>query len=189
MTCMIDLPLGVSFFNDIARDCRHDCRFPRSDFHLSGILEGLQILVLEDEFLIAMDVEQLCRDHGALDVAVARSLEEIADGLAFDAAIVDVLLGGVSTFDFAARLAVRQAFRIRLGLFGQCRGDEALSRRRHDRQTLFGKRSRRSRRGRLRPPPGVTPRLIPSPATRSRRGRNRPRRKSAVCPEAAYARG
>jgi DNA-binding response OmpR family regulator len=71
---------------------------------LSGILDGLRILVLEDEFLIAMDVEQLCRDHGAFDVTVARSMEEIADGLDFDAAIVDVLLGGVSTFDFAARI-------------------------------------------------------------------------------------
>src|SRR6187402_461637 len=94
----------MSFFNDITLDCRHDCPFPRSDWQLSGILEGLRILVLEDEFLIAMDVEQLCRDHGAVDVAVARSLEEIADDLAFDAAIVDLLLGGVSTFDFAARM-------------------------------------------------------------------------------------
>lgn len=68
------------------------------------MLEGLRILVLEDEFLIAMDVEQLCRDHGAVNVAVARSLEEIGDGSDFDAAIIDMLLDGVSTLDFAARL-------------------------------------------------------------------------------------
>jgi DNA-binding response OmpR family regulator len=68
------------------------------------MLEGLRILVLEDEFLIAMDVEQLCRDHGAVDVIVARSLEEIGDGFDFDAAIIDVLLGGISTFGFATRL-------------------------------------------------------------------------------------
>jgi CheY-like chemotaxis protein len=71
---------------------------------LSGMLEGLRILVLEDEFLIAMDVEQLCRDHGAVDVTVARSLEEIGEGLDVDAAIIDVLLNGVSTLDFAAGL-------------------------------------------------------------------------------------
>lgn len=71
---------------------------------LSGLLEGLRILVLEDELLIAMDVEQLCRDHGAVHVAVAAGLEEIADTLDFDAAIIDVLLGGVSTFGFAATL-------------------------------------------------------------------------------------
>ena len=71
---------------------------------LSGMLEGLRILVLEDEFLIAMDVEQLCRDHGALDVTVARSLEEIGGGVDVDAAIIDVLLDGVPTLDFAAGL-------------------------------------------------------------------------------------
>lgn len=68
------------------------------------MLEGLRILVLEDEFLIAMDVEQLCRDHGALDVTVARSLEEVGEGRDLDAAIIDVLLEGVSTLDFAAAL-------------------------------------------------------------------------------------
>jgi CheY-like chemotaxis protein len=68
------------------------------------MLKGLRILVLEDEFLIAMDVEQLCRDHGAVDVAVARSLEETGEDRAFDAAIIDVLLSGVSTLDFAATL-------------------------------------------------------------------------------------
>jgi DNA-binding response OmpR family regulator len=71
---------------------------------LSGILKGLRILVLEDEYLIAMDVEQLCRDHGAADVVVARGLDEIDGHSDFDAAILDVLLGGVPTFDFAARL-------------------------------------------------------------------------------------
>ncbi|TIU87968.1 MAG: response regulator, partial [Mesorhizobium sp.] len=28
---------------------------------MPALLDGLRILVLEDEFLIAMDVEQLCR--------------------------------------------------------------------------------------------------------------------------------
>jgi CheY-like chemotaxis protein len=72
---------------------------------LSDTLKGLRILVLEDEFLIAMDVEQLCRDHGAENVVIVRSLEEMApDASEFDAAIIDVLLGGVSTLEFAARL-------------------------------------------------------------------------------------
>lgn len=74
---------------------------------MPALLDGLHILVLEDEFLIAMDVEQLCRDHGAADVTIARELGEI-DGPAlssrFDAAVVDLMLGGVSTLDFAARL-------------------------------------------------------------------------------------
>ncbi|RVD60783.1 response regulator [Mesorhizobium sp. M2D.F.Ca.ET.185.01.1.1] len=74
---------------------------------MPALLDGLRILILEDEFLIAMDVEQLCRDHGAADVTIARELAEI-DGQAlpshFDAAVVDLMLGGMSTLDFAARL-------------------------------------------------------------------------------------
>ena len=74
------------------------------------LLEGLRILVLEDEFLIAMDVEQLCRDHGAGDVLIARDLAEIDEQTIadkFDGVIVDLMLGGTSTLDFAAQL--RQA--------------------------------------------------------------------------------
>jgi DNA-binding response OmpR family regulator len=72
-----------------------------------SLLDGLRILVVEDEFLIAMDVEQLCRDHGAAEVAIARELTEVDEKelpLRFDAAVVDLMLGGVSTLNFAARL-------------------------------------------------------------------------------------
>jgi CheY-like chemotaxis protein len=73
---------------------------------LVHILDGLNILLLEDEFLIAMDVEQLCRDNGAEDVHVVRSLDDIdiAKAMEFDAAIVDVMLGGQSTLELAASL-------------------------------------------------------------------------------------
>ncbi|MBZ9991473.1 response regulator [Mesorhizobium sp. BH1-1-5] len=74
---------------------------------MPALLDGLRILVLEDEFLIAMDVEQLCRDHGAADVTIVRKIAEV-EGEAlpsrFDAAVVDLMLGGVSTLDFASRL-------------------------------------------------------------------------------------
>lgn len=72
--------------------------------HLSGMLENLQILVLEDEFLIAMDVEQLCLDNGAAGVKVISDIKDVDGSLEFDAAIVDVYLNGVSTFDFADTL-------------------------------------------------------------------------------------
>ncbi|MER8506226.1 response regulator [Mesorhizobium sp. M0199] len=70
-------------------------------------LDGLRILILEDEFLIAMDIEQLCRDYGALDVVIARDLADIEQqdvAAQFDAAIVDLMLSGVSTLQFASRL-------------------------------------------------------------------------------------
>ena len=72
-------------------------------------LDGLRVLVLEDEFLIAMDVEQLCRDHGAADVIIIASLDSPAavdiDGLDCDIAVVDLRLHGHSTLDFARGLA------------------------------------------------------------------------------------
>lgn len=74
-------------------------------------LEGLRVLILEDEFLIAMDVEQLCRDHGAADVSILRHLDELKaatfDADAFHVAIVDVMLAGQSTIGFAGELAER----------------------------------------------------------------------------------
>ncbi|QPC90544.1 response regulator [Mesorhizobium sp. INR15] len=82
-------------------------RVSRSHCHVPLLLDGLRILVLEDEFLIAMDVEQLCRDHGAREVTIARDLTEMGErdiATRFDAAIVDLMLGGVSTLDFAAGL-------------------------------------------------------------------------------------
>ncbi|QPC85716.1 response regulator [Mesorhizobium sp. NBSH29] len=75
---------------------------------LSNPLNGLHILVLEDEFLIAMDVEQLCRDSGARDVTIVRDLEDLSRlpeaTETFDAAIVDLMLSGNSTLEFAAQL-------------------------------------------------------------------------------------
>ncbi|MEJ6783386.1 response regulator [Aminobacter sp. Piv2-1] len=68
-------------------------------------LSGLRILVLEDEAIIAMDVEQLCRESGAVDVFVAGNLREAeTTPLRYDAAIIDVMLGGESTLDFARAL-------------------------------------------------------------------------------------
>jgi len=92
------------------------CRIGRTKQHhekrgrdpvASELLSGLQILVLEDEFLIAMDVEHLCLEHGATSVVIARELGEVPTAFEFDAAIVDLMLGGQSTLDFAGALAQR----------------------------------------------------------------------------------
>ena len=68
----------------------------------------MRILLMEDEALIAMDVEQLCLDCGAADVVIARNLAQAEAALAahprFHAAIVDVMLGGTETTGFARRL-------------------------------------------------------------------------------------
>jgi DNA-binding NarL/FixJ family response regulator len=71
-------------------------------------LKDLRILVMEDEFLIAMDVEQLCQDHGAEEVIILRTLKELGDRPVEDrginVAVVDVMLAGESTVEFAKTL-------------------------------------------------------------------------------------
>jgi DNA-binding response OmpR family regulator len=73
-------------------------------------LAGCRILILEDEYLIAMDVEQLCRDHGAEDAILIGDLDALETelaGLRFDVAVIDAMLNGRSTLDFARRLRER----------------------------------------------------------------------------------
>lgn len=70
-------------------------------------LAGISVLIMEDEFLIAMDIEQLCRDQGARECMIARTLEEAASASGFDIAIVDLKLGGDSTLDYARSLRSR----------------------------------------------------------------------------------
>ena len=78
-------------------------------------LEGLKILLVEEEILIAMDVEQLCYEHGAVAVATISSeakltpealdsIEARAAVMGADAAILDVRVGAGSTSELARRL-------------------------------------------------------------------------------------
>lgn len=74
-------------------------------------LDGRSILILEDEYLIAMDVEQSCLEWGAGEVTILRSLDQLRalpiEALRFDAAILDLRLGGESTTPFARELVSR----------------------------------------------------------------------------------
>lgn len=76
-----------------------------------GLLNGMRVLVLEDEFLIAMDVEQMCRDNGAADVVIARRIDGLGRdpfaGESVDVAILDVRLGSETTTGFAGLLHAR----------------------------------------------------------------------------------
>lgn len=96
---------------------------------LENTLSGLRILLLEDEYLIAMDVELLCREHGAVEVAVMLNLDGLdADAPLpdFDVAILDLILAGRSTLPFAERLAtIGRPF---VFATGYSRSDELLKR-------------------------------------------------------------
>ena len=78
---------------------------------MNDVLSGLRILILEDDSLIAMDVEQLCLDHGASDVIVKHDLTGLEPETTlgdFDVAIIDLMLSGVSAAPFAERLRDRK---------------------------------------------------------------------------------
>ncbi|MER2534970.1 MAG: response regulator [Rhizobiaceae bacterium] len=70
-------------------------------------LEGLRILVIEDEFLIALDMEQLCSDNGAATVAIVSRMVSPQDLPDCDVAILDLKLSGVSTVPLAQHLRQR----------------------------------------------------------------------------------
>lgn len=71
-------------------------------------LAGLKVLIVEDEFLIAMDVEQTCLEQGAAEVTIMRAVGEIDEALdqgrRYDVAILDLTVSGESTLDLAGRL-------------------------------------------------------------------------------------
>jgi DNA-binding response OmpR family regulator len=73
-------------------------------------LAGLNVLLVEDEFLIALDAEEMLRDLGAASVTVAGTFEGaqkcIVEGT-FDLAILDVNLNGQKSFPLADQLLKR----------------------------------------------------------------------------------
>ena len=72
----------------------------------SNSLAGARILLLEDEPLIALEVEYLCRESGA-DLIVTHSVFEEAEAALqepFDIAVVDLILRGKSALPLADRL-------------------------------------------------------------------------------------
>jgi CheY-like chemotaxis protein len=73
-------------------------------------LSGLHILVVEDAFLVALDLSDQLADSGC-DVigpaaSVKQALEQI-DGVALDGAVLDVNLAGERSFPIAELLAAR----------------------------------------------------------------------------------
>lgn len=76
-----------------------------------GSLDGLRILVVEDDALIALDIEQLLRDAGSVVIGPAAHEEEalrlLADAEKPDVALLDVNLAGREAFALASHLADR----------------------------------------------------------------------------------
>jgi CheY-like chemotaxis protein len=73
-------------------------------------LEGACVLLLEDEFLIALDAEQILKDLGVRQVETAATLSD-AEARAregrFDVALLDVNINGEMSFGLAQSLRAR----------------------------------------------------------------------------------
>jgi CheY-like chemotaxis protein len=75
-----------------------------------NVLKGIDVLLLEDEFLIALDAQDILQDMDAGRVEVASTLEEaraLAETGRFDVALLDVNINGVMSFPVAALLRQR----------------------------------------------------------------------------------
>jgi CheY-like chemotaxis protein len=71
---------------------------------------GLRVLVVEDEFMIAMAVEAVVTDAGGIVVDMAATLEQavaLAETAEFDAALLDINLNGQNSFPVADILGKR----------------------------------------------------------------------------------
>lgn len=83
---------------------------------MTGLLTGRRILVVEDEMLVLMNIEMALEDLGCSAICAVASVAEALAILArqgFDAAMVDVNLGGEKSYpvaDALARLGIPFAF-------------------------------------------------------------------------------
>lgn len=75
-----------------------------------GVLSGRTIVILEDEYLIALDAEAILEDLGA-EVRIATNLQEaekLAEADKVDLALLDVNINGEFSFPVAQRFHERQ---------------------------------------------------------------------------------
>lgn len=73
-------------------------------------IAGLNVLLVEDEFLIALDAEEMLRELGAASVTIASSFDDAQKVIAekaFDLALLDVNLNGQKSFPLADQLLKR----------------------------------------------------------------------------------
>lgn len=77
---------------------------------VAEVRPGLRVLIVEDEFMIAMAVEAVVTDAGGVVVDMAATLEQalhLARSAELDAALLDINLNGKASFEVAETLAAR----------------------------------------------------------------------------------
>lgn len=74
------------------------------------MLEGLRVLLVEDEMLVCMDLEDMLTDFGCVVVGPAARVKQALDLIdrePVDAAVLDVNLGSERSYPVAERLSAR----------------------------------------------------------------------------------
>lgn len=74
------------------------------------ILRGCRVFLVEDEVIIALDIEDLLLEMGCVVTGPIGTLEaamQMADDVAFDAAILDIDIRGGNVYPVARRLLAR----------------------------------------------------------------------------------
>jgi CheY-like chemotaxis protein len=74
------------------------------------LLSDRRVLVVEDEFIVLMMLEEMLADLGCTSVSTAPSVRKaltLVDAHPFDVAMLDVNLGGETSFPIADALATR----------------------------------------------------------------------------------
>lgn len=77
---------------------------------MTGQLAGRRVLVVEDEMIVAWNLEDMLSDLGCVIVGPAVSVSDALDMIgahAFDLALIDVNLGGLPSYPIADALAER----------------------------------------------------------------------------------
>ena len=76
----------------------------------TGLFRGRRVLVVEDDFIVAFDMQSMLEEQGAEVIGPASSLQEaraLLAGAQPDAAVLDVNLNGEYVFPLAEDLRVR----------------------------------------------------------------------------------
>jgi CheY-like chemotaxis protein len=98
---------------------------------MTSVLDGLRVLIVEDESLVAMLIEDMLEDLGAASTEVATNLDAALARLAgdpFDFAVLDLNLAGVMTYPVADALRARRipfTFATGYGASGLAKGYES----------------------------------------------------------------
>lgn len=84
----------------------------RKDARLKKTLDGARVLLVEDETMIAMNIEALCKEHGAEDVVTITSFNALGPDVLetgrISTAILDIRISDNWTDEFARLLQSRR---------------------------------------------------------------------------------